>query len=146
MTLEAYLKLVKDGVAIRRVGDELKIKAPDKRRLTPAIIDELKADKPRVLSWVDPRPDIEEDSSEWQETLQEAARQGQVLWGLLHSLRCAGVGIRMEGKRYRLDCREIEMDIPDLREKWLMPHRAGIQAALNIISKKIEGESSALVS
>jgi hypothetical protein len=84
----------------------------------------------------DPRPDLAGDSQIWAQILRKAAEidfdDPYGLFGALYGVRCCGA--RLEGTaRGRRLVRPEEMgkwEWEDLRDQWLMPHRAALTALL----------------
>jgi hypothetical protein len=84
----------------------------------------------------DPRPDLVGDSQRWARLLREAAEldfdDPYGLFGALYGVRCCGATLEATGRGWRL-VRPEDMgtwEWEDLREEWLMPHRAALTALL----------------
>lgn len=74
---------------------------------------------------VDPRPDLQQDSSLWSAVLVAAA-DDPVLQGLLHGLRCGGARLERRGNgTLKLDYRPLldTWQEEHLLTDWLMPNR-----------------------
>ena len=84
----------------------------------------------------DPRPDLAGDSQMWARLLREAAEidfdDPYGLFGALYGVRCCGATLEATARGWRL-VRPEEMgtwEWEDLREQWLMPHKAALKALL----------------
>jgi hypothetical protein len=84
----------------------------------------------------DPRPDLARDSQMWAQILRKAAEidfdDPNGLFGALYGVRCCGAMLEATGHGWRM-VRPEEMgtwEWEDLREQWLMPHRAALTALL----------------
>ena len=84
----------------------------------------------------DPRPDLAGDSQMWARLLHEAAEidfdDPYGLFGALYGVRCCGARLEGTARGWRL-VRPEEMgtwEWEDLRDQWLMPHRAALTALL----------------
>jgi hypothetical protein len=84
----------------------------------------------------DPRPDLAGDSEMWARLLRGAAEidfdDPNGLFGALYGIRCCGATLEATARGWRI-VRPEDMgtwEWEDLREQWLMPHRAALTALL----------------
>jgi hypothetical protein len=84
----------------------------------------------------DPRPDLAGDSQMWARLLRGAAEidfdDPYGLFGALYGVRCCGATLEATTRGWRI-VRPEEMgtwEWEDLREQWLMPHKAALKALL----------------
>lgn len=103
----------------------------------------IKTEKPADAdAWMDmitrdPRPDLAEDSNNWERLLPCAygldGRESNGVFGALHGIRCLGARLVVIGDQAHLMRGEIpEAEYSELRERWLRPLHAKVQQLLTL--------------
>lgn len=83
----------------------------------------------------DPRPDLAEDSGQWERLLAVAygldGNEPRGVFGALHGMRCLGARLAVINGQAKLFAGEIEQgEYNELRETWLAPHHEQLQRLL----------------
>lgn len=94
--------------------------------------------KPRETT--DPRPDLIEDSTQWDTLLLVAHMADHDAFGALHGMRCLGARLRRTASGnwvLRPDPgTELETEWKELSAKWLAPHTETVKALLRGLSDR----------
>ncbi len=85
----------------------------------------------------DPRPDLAEDSNNWERLLPCAygldGREPNGVFGALHGIRCLGARLVVIGGQARLMRGDIpEYEWQELRARWLVPRHEKLQRLLTL--------------